>query len=67
MGTRCIKNIEIGLAVFEQWRTWWSYPPFSTANIDSIIKTVRVEPMVTMKYFGKLMSDFQNPQKIDVW
>ena len=54
MGTRCIKNIEIGLAVFEQWRTWWSYPPFSTANIDSIIKTVRVEPMVTMKYFWEV-------------
>jgi hypothetical protein len=47
-------SIEIGLAVFEQWRSWWAYPPFSTANIGSSFKTVRVRPMITMKHYREV-------------
>ena len=47
-------SIKIGLAVFEQWRTLWTYPLFSTANIGNSFKKLQDRPMITMKHYWEV-------------
>jgi len=47
-------SIKIGLAVFEQWRTSWTYSLFSTANIGNSFKKLQDRPMITMKHYWEV-------------